>query len=63
MHEYFKQYTTAQLYDLRDHISCSQEHCLSTKQQLMDEITSEMRTREVVELMKPMVKKFMEGRK
>ncbi len=63
MHEYFKQYTTAQLYYLRDYINCSQEYCIHTKQQLMNEITEEMRTRELVGLMKPMVKRYIEERK
>ncbi len=63
MHEYFKQYTTAQLYDLRDHISCSQEHCIHTKQQLMGEITGEIAERERMKVMEPIVKRFIEGRR
>ena len=59
MTEYFKQFDIAQLYDLRDYISCDPKYSLSTKQQLMDEITKEMLNRELVQLMKPLAQQFI----
>lgn len=58
-----KEITIEKLYDLRDYINCCASYDLETKQQLMDEITSEIRFRNLEELMLPIVKEFIEERK
>ncbi|UUW39723.1 hypothetical protein VP14_036 [Vibrio phage VPMCC14] len=50
------------LYDLRDYINCSENYDIETKQILMDDITDEIRLRNLEEMMLPIVKEFIAER-
>lgn len=59
MSDILRKLSIVKLYDLRDYINCSDDYDLTIKQQLMDDITSEIRLRNLEELMKPIVKDFI----
>ncbi len=62
MYHLLKELSVTELYDLRDHIICTGASGLDeyTAQCLSDEITNVIGTRQLVELMRPMAKRFIE---